>query len=147
MKIHSQNMAFIMNLWTINSIITKKVDACLGSMHGIGFTEFMVLYHLQNTPNKTMRRIDLANSIGLTASGVTRLIMPMEKIGLVQKEPHPRDARVSFVKISSAGEKILKEALVTFEETSQQLLLDTDDRKLVSALEIFRSLGGDSFVK
>jgi len=147
MKTLPQNMAFIMNLWTINTIISKKVDACLGSIHGIGFTEFMVLFQLENTLNKTMRRIDLAKSIGLSASGITRLITPMEKIGLVQKEQNPRDARVSFVKLSSSGEKILAEATASLKASSQQLLHDIEARKLTSTLEVFKSLAGDVFIK
>jgi len=147
MKELPQNMAFIMNLWTINSIISKKIDACLGSIHGIGFTEFMVLFHLGNALNKSMRRIDLAKSIGLSASGITRLITPMEKIGLVQKEQNPRDARVSFVKLSSGGEKILKEATASLKSSSQQLLHDIEDKKLTNILEVLKSLGGEVFIK
>lgn len=50
-----------------------------------------------------MRRIDLADSVGLSPSAVTRLLAPMEKPGLVEKEANPRDARVSLVKLSTAG--------------------------------------------
>lgn len=147
MKALPEKLAFIMNLWTINSVISKKVDTCLGSIHGIGFTEFMVLFHLENTFNKTMRRIDLANSIGLTASGVTRLITPMEKIGLVEKQKNPRDARVSFVKLSSAGERILKAATASLKVNSQQILHDIDGGKLINILDVFKSLGGDIYIK
>ena len=58
--------------------LLKRVDQYL-SVHGISFSEFLVLYHLSQAPNMTMRRIDLAECIGLTASGVTRLLNPMEK--------------------------------------------------------------------
>ena len=70
----------------------------------------MLLNSLFDSPNKTMTRIDLAESIGRTASGVTKMLRPMEKIGLIQKEVGARDARVSLVKISKAGERLFKDA-------------------------------------
>ena len=41
---------------------------------------------MNNSKTKSMRRVDLAQSLGLTASGETRLVAPMEKIGLIQKK-------------------------------------------------------------
>ena len=70
----------------------------------------MLLNSLFDSPNKTMTRIDLAESIGRAASGVTKMLQPMEKIGLIQKEVGARDARVSLVKISKAGERLFKDA-------------------------------------
>ena len=49
--------------------------------------------------------------MGLTASGVTRILAPMEKIGLIKKETAQRDARVSFVAITPAGQRNLNETL------------------------------------
>lgn len=98
----------------------KRMDGQL-SMHGISFTEFQVLHHLNNATRETMTRIDLASSVGLTASGVTRLIAPMEKLGLVEKESHPRDARVSLVRLSDAGKNICEETSATVSETAKDL--------------------------
>ena len=58
-----------------------------------------------------MRRVDLADTIGLTASGITRLLLPMEKIGLVRREAHDGDARVSYVAIAPGGAALLSEAI------------------------------------
>jgi len=143
----TENMGFVMNLWAVNTAISKTIDLNLGAVHGIGLTEFMVLFHLNNAHKKTMRRIDLAKSIGLTASGVTRLVTPMVKIGLVQKELNPRDARVSSVKIAPAGGRVLKEASASFRSSSQELLQDIDHKKLVHALDVFKLLGRDIFVE
>ena len=77
-----------------------------------------------------MRRIDLAQKLGLTASGITRLVAPMEKIGLVEKEANPRDARVSLVKITKAGETILADASISLEQKSQSVLEGLDPKIL-----------------
>jgi DNA-binding MarR family transcriptional regulator len=57
----------------------------------------------------------------MSASGVTRLLAPMEKLGMVEKEKHPRDARKSMVKLSPAGRRILEESSVTFQACARDL--------------------------
>ncbi|NQZ11716.1 MAG: winged helix-turn-helix transcriptional regulator [Algicola sp.] len=141
-----KEMSFIINLWSVNSIISKRIDASLGTIHGIGFTEYMILFHLNNSHNKTMRRIDLANSIGLTASGITRIVSPMEKIGVVSKEQNKRDARVSLVKITTAGEVILGDATLSLKQNSKRLLEGVSESHLTNALEIFKFIGKDVYV-
>jgi DNA-binding MarR family transcriptional regulator len=146
MKEIPKEMAFIMNMWSTNSIISKKIDYSLGAIHGIGFTEYMILFHLNDSHNKTMRRIDLANSIGLTASGITRIVTPMEKIGVVMKEQNLRDARVSLVKLTPAGEIILDDATLSMKQNSERLLSGVSENKLNHALDVFKSIGKDTYV-
>lgn len=114
MASNSASMQLIMSLSVLQTQMLKKVDQQL-SLHGISFTEFTVMHHLNNAPNYSMRRIDLAESVGLSASGVTRLLLPMEKINLVEKEVNPRDARVSLVKLSDTGIALFQDALQSFE--------------------------------
>ena len=142
----TKEMSFIINMWSVNSLISKKLDASLGSVHGIGLTEYMVLFHLNNSHNKSMRRIDLASSIGLTASGITRIVSPMEKIGLVMKEQNPRDARVSLVKITASGEEILSDSMLSIEQSTKRLLSDVGDIDLTHALSAFKSIGKDLYL-
>jgi DNA-binding MarR family transcriptional regulator len=66
---------------------------------------------LSVAPEGRLRRIDLADTIGLTASGITRLLLPMEKVGLVRREAHDGDARVSYVAITPGGVARLSEAI------------------------------------
>jgi DNA-binding MarR family transcriptional regulator len=130
-----------MNQSMVQAVIAKKLDAYLG-MHGISFTEFMVLYHLENAPDNKLRRIDLADKTGLSASGITRLIAPMEKIGLVQKESNARDARVSFVRITPAGNRIFDEAASGVNSVATTLLANISQKNIDESLKVLRSLGG-----
>ncbi len=123
----------------LQSHLLKRVDQRL-SLHGISFSEFLVLYHLGQSPQTTMRRIDLAESVGLTASGVTRLLNPMEKNRLVQKESNPRDARVSLVKLSKTGKTLLKDAMVTFEEVADSILKPLNDKQANKFLKLMNAL-------
>jgi len=131
----------ILNIVKVQSVITKKFDGL--SLHGLSLTDFMILRILSQVPGNRLRRIDLAESTGLTASGITRIISPMEKMGLVVKEHNDRDARVSYVKLTAAGDRILKEATVTAEHIANKLL----DGMAVTDLLLFaaqlKPLGGD----
>jgi len=93
-------------LW---SAMVKKADQQL-SVHGISFSEFCILHRLFQAPQQRLSRIELANAVGLSASGITRLLQPMEKIHLVEKEQNARDARVSLVKLSDSGLQIYQDA-------------------------------------
>lgn len=134
----SQNAALLIKLSSLQSRISKKIEYQL-SIHGISFTEFLVMYHLVNSPNENMRRIDLAERVGLTASGITRLLLPMQKIGLVEKEVNPRDARVSLVKLTKTGKKIFGEASDTFNNgaaTITKPLSDAQRTKFAALTEV-----------
>lgn len=96
---------------TLHKLLTKHSRRFNGGLDGLGFNEFVILFHLDRAPDKKMRRIDLAEKMGLTASGVTRILAPMEKIGLIKRAAASRDARVSFVTITSSGQRNLLETL------------------------------------
>jgi DNA-binding MarR family transcriptional regulator len=123
-------------LWTK---LSKRVDGAF-SVHGISFTEFMVMHYLAESALKTMRRIELAENVGISASGVTRMLAPMEKIGLVEKEINPRDARQSLVKLSKAGARLYADAVVSFEHCSKDLLQGVSDKQLAKLLELMHKL-------
>jgi DNA-binding MarR family transcriptional regulator len=130
------------SLWINNAFISKKIENSLGSIHGIGLTEYMVLHNLVHAPNKVLRRIDLAESVGRTASGVTRMLMPMEKLGLINKEVSPRDARASLVKVTSVGEQIFNDASSTLNQKSEQILDRLDKKQIDTFLNLLNLIKG-----
>lgn len=110
------------------------------SCHGISFTEFLVLRQLSRAPDKKLRRIDLAQQVGLSASGVTRLLNPMQKVGLISKEELARDARVSLVALTAAGESIFKDASASFNQVAQLFMEPIAGEGQSHLLEITNSL-------
>ncbi len=128
------------SLWINSHIISKQLDNSLGAIHGIGLTEYMVLLNLINAPNHTLRRIDIAEALGRTASGITRMLMPMEKIGLIAKEINQRDARVSLVKITSVGLEIFNNASTTLENKSKHILKNVDNNQATNLLNLLNTI-------
>lgn len=116
-----QQLNFFIHLAKAQAAVARRFGMKL-SAWGMGFNEFIILYHLSQAHDEKLRRIDLADKIGLTASGVTRILLPMEKIGLVQTEESTQDARVKFVALAPGGKRVLEEANDHVEILAQEWL-------------------------
>lgn len=110
----------MLDIINIHSKILKRIGGAL-YVHGVGLSEYLVLHQLSIAPGQKMRRVDLAEQVGLSPSGITRLINPMMKIGLIDKEVNPRDARVSLVTLSISGKRVYEEASTSFRFASKTL--------------------------
>lgn len=135
----NKNLELLLNISLLNTTIIKKMDRHL-SVHGIAFSEFMVMYQISLAPQQTIRRIDLAEEVGMSASGITRLLNPMEKIKLIEKEVNPRDARVSFVKLSDAGIELLNNAMKSITQSSDEMLKEFDTKDIDLLLHLAKKL-------
>ncbi|MBO6825587.1 MAG: MarR family transcriptional regulator [Sneathiella sp.] len=94
------------------------------SVHGISINEFFMLLHLKKAENTRLSRAELAKRMHVSASTVTRMVAPMEKIGLVNRQVDERDARIAFVALTNAGDTKLEEALATFEKRAGYFFQD-----------------------
>lgn len=118
----SPSLEFAMRLARAQATLVRRLDQVLGGYHGISFSDFMLLHYLNRAPGGRLRRVDLAERQGLTASGVTRTLLPLEKIGLVERQHDPRDARVAYAAITDTGRELLGNAVVVAEQISKDLL-------------------------
>ena len=118
-----------------SSRISKKFELSLGAVHGLGLNEYFVLYYLDDS-NTALSRIALADQLGLTASGVTRMLNPMEKLGLIERQANERDARLSLVKLSSAGALKFKDAKKSIDRVVKDILseLKRDEKVILATL-------------
>ncbi len=122
-----------------NAVVTNRLDRSLSALHGLGFQDFSILYHLGRAPGQRLRRIDLAHRLELTPSGVTRSLLPLEKRGLVERKPDPNDARAAFASLSQGGERLLADALATAQQVSRECFLDLPGAR---AEALHAALGG-----
>jgi DNA-binding MarR family transcriptional regulator len=106
-----------------HSAITRELSAQLQREHGLTLNDYEVLLHLAHAEDGMMRRVDLAESVILTASGITRLLDGLERAGCVEKATCSSDARVSYAKITEAGHAKLREASKTHLRGVDELFL------------------------
>jgi DNA-binding MarR family transcriptional regulator len=131
------SVEFFLALAKTQTILARRFDNGLG---GLGLNEFIILQTLSQAPDERMRRIDLATKVGLTASGITRLLAPMEKVGLVKREATKDDARVSFVALAPGGKRKLAEGMERAEQLAEDLLPNTDPAFQKAMLDCFKDL-------
>jgi DNA-binding MarR family transcriptional regulator len=106
-----------------HSAITRELSVQLQQEHGLTLNDYEVLLHLSHAEGGMMRRVDLAESVLLTASGITRLLDGLERAGFVCKQTCSSDARVSYAKLTDEGRAKLKAAAVTHLRGVDELFL------------------------
>lgn len=134
MKEQNAKTAIIIQNALVAARLAKKVSGPL-SLHGLSLSEFLVLGHLDAAANQTVSRIQLADYLGMSASGITRLIAPMEKNRLIEKQSNPRDARQSLVKISTTGQRVYHEATVSFNDFTDHMFMAFSQVQLEKLME------------
>ncbi|HNV12854.1 MAG TPA: MarR family winged helix-turn-helix transcriptional regulator [bacterium] len=135
----NESIKFFINLSKTQSILSDRFDRGLG---GLSFNEFLILFYLVRSENQKMRRVDIADKVGLTASGVTRILLPMEKVHLIESGPVEDDARVRFVGITEAGEEKLKEALDRLEILAEEIISPDKKDGLKNLSDLLIEIGG-----
>jgi DNA-binding MarR family transcriptional regulator len=93
-----------------HAALTRELSARLEAEHGLSMSDFDVLIQLYHAEGNAMRRVDIARSVLLTASGITRLLDGLEACGLVAKRACASDARVSYAVLTEEGLRKIEEA-------------------------------------
>jgi DNA-binding MarR family transcriptional regulator len=106
-----------------HSAITRELSAQLQREHGLTLNDYEVLLVLSHSEGGMMRRVDLAETVLLTASGITRLLEGLERSGYVCKQNCDSDARVSYAKLTDEGRQKLSDAAVTHLRGIDELFL------------------------
>jgi DNA-binding MarR family transcriptional regulator len=93
--------------------VVRELNAELVADHGLTINDYEVLLHLSRAPEWSLRRVDLAERVVLTPSGITRLLTGLERAGWVERAECSSDARVSYARLTDAGHAKLREAART----------------------------------
>lgn len=124
-------------LLRVHAATTRQFNAELVSEHGLTMNDFDVLMQLSRADEGRLRRVDLAERVLLTPSGITRLLEGLERAGLVDRESCPSDARVSYALLTAAGREKLEEAKETHRESVKALFAERysdDELETLAAL-------------
>jgi DNA-binding MarR family transcriptional regulator len=111
-------------LLRVHASLSKALDQQLEREHGLPLTSYEVLLYLAEAEEQKMRMCDLASSVILSRSGLTRLVDRLEREGLLVRESCASDARGAFAKLTRAGHEKLAAARVTHLASVRHLFLD-----------------------
>ncbi len=119
-EIAQEHRAWI-RLLRAHSALTRELSGRLEAAHGLSLRDYDVLVQLYAAPDRRMRRIDLARTVILSPSGITRLLEGLERAGWVAKHHCNSDARVTWAVLTDAGAAKFEEAHVTHLSDVDQL--------------------------
>jgi DNA-binding MarR family transcriptional regulator len=97
----------------VHAALVRELDRELELEHGLPLTHYEVLLHLDNAPEHRLRMSELASSVLLSQSGITRLVDRLEREGLVERVPCPGDRRGLWAILTDAGRSRLAQARPT----------------------------------
>ncbi len=93
-----------------HAALTRALNTQLVADHGLTINDYEVLLRLSHAPEQRLKRVELAQSVLLTPSGITRLLDGLEVAGWVEKASCPGDARVTYAVLTESGNDKLREA-------------------------------------
>jgi DNA-binding MarR family transcriptional regulator len=130
------------NLAAAYATLTREFSASLLEKHGLTINDYGCLLLLSRAGEEGMRRIDLANELRLSPSGITRLLDRLEDQDLVGKGACKEDARVSYAILTDAGLAKLKDAAPGHIEDIERRLADVlDEDEMQTLTELLGRIG------
>ena len=100
-------------LLRVHAALVRELDAELDEAHGLPLSSYDVLIYLQAAPDKRLRMAELADSVLLSRSGVTRLVDRLEREGLIVRDNCASDGRGLYAVLTDEGEAMLAKARPT----------------------------------
>ena len=97
----------------VHAALVRELDAQLDAAHDLPLSSYDVLIYLQSAPGRRLRMAELADSVLLSRSGVTRLVDRLEREGLIVRDTCTSDGRGCFAVLTDEGEELLARARPT----------------------------------
>jgi DNA-binding MarR family transcriptional regulator len=109
-QLDKEELAAWRGMLSVHAALTRALDAELMERHGLPLTSYEVLLFLADAPGGRMRMSELADSVLLSRSGLTRLVDRLERDDLLERERCEEDARGYFAAITDSGRALFDEA-------------------------------------
>lgn len=102
-------------------------------VYGASFSEFVILRAVEAGGSNGIRRVDIAEQVALSVSGITRALAPLEKLGYIDHQEEELDARVRKVVLTESGRELFKDI-----EKDVQRLMDSIDHDLAEVAKLLK---------
>lgn len=112
-RLFNDIIRFEIELW-------NAVDTRLRNEFGLPLTHFEPMSVMERLPR--CRVYDIANQLGITTGGTSKLVDRIEANGYCRRLPNPHDRRSSLLELTPEGRRLLAEAGVAFDEELQRWL-------------------------
>lgn len=100
-------------LLRVHAALVKALDTELAAAHDLPLSSYEVLITLESAPGRKRRMAELADSVLLSRSGMTRLVDRLEREGLLVRDTCTDDGRGCFAVLTEKGAELLEHARPT----------------------------------
>lgn len=107
--------------------LLAQLESGLSDIKGITFAEYRLLRAIALSPRERASRVDLAERVGLSPSGVTRALQPLEKLGYVETHRGERDARLAMAVLTAHGEDLVRDASTVVDDVAAAIVAQAPD--------------------
>lgn len=113
----------------VHSTVFRELDRRLLAEHGIGIDAYGVMVTLVTAPDRRLPIGELGLRRNLSASGISRSVDRLAKLGMLERAANPDDGRSQLVGLTDAGLRRLREAQTTHHSIVREMLLARLDRR------------------
>lgn len=107
--------------------------------HGLTLTEFAVLELLYHRGPQPLQQI--GEKILITSGSITYVVDKLEKRGLLYRQQHEKDRRISHAILTATGHSLLQEIFPQHQQALEQALAGLSDEEQQAAAELLKKLG------
>jgi DNA-binding MarR family transcriptional regulator len=122
--------------------LLRHLDRQLTDEQGLPASSYEVLLRLAEAPSGTMRMKDIADSLLLSRSGLSRVVDELERKGYVTRQPCPTDARGTEAVITRSGRSAFRKAQNSHLRSVRAEFLDKlSEAQLRELAEVWTAVG------
>jgi DNA-binding MarR family transcriptional regulator len=132
-----------LGLLEAHEALVRALDARLLAEHQLPLSAFEALIQIAHAEDGTISISELAERIRLSPSQVSRLVIDLERRGLVERQRSSADARSTRAAITEAGRTALREAAPAYLSTIRAHLFDRlSEREVKQLARIWERIRG-----
>lgn len=113
-------------LWEQVAQLVHMVETALGQWlmthYNLGLTEYRAIVYVSQSQAQEVRLNDLATYLNLNQSSVTRLVIRMERKGLLMRDSCPSDGRGVYAKLTSKGGVLVRQVQPAYNTMFKQTI-------------------------
>ncbi|WP_207782446.1 MarR family winged helix-turn-helix transcriptional regulator [Phytoactinopolyspora limicola] len=119
----------------MQSKLNAQLNRQLQTDSQLSLSDFAVLVHLSEVPDRSLRVSQLAQALHWEKSRVSHHVTRMERRGLVKRVECPTDGRSAFVVMTDCGQNAIDAAAPGHVDTVRRLFIDDLTADQLKALE------------
>lgn len=111
----ANRIAWVSDVIRLEIVLWERIDSRLKERHELPLSYFESLHFVSRAPGRSLRIGDLAQALGITIGGTSKLVDRIVNAGLLQRRPDPGDRRAAHVTLTPAGRRTLIAATKTYD--------------------------------